>query len=136
MLQFFVFFLQIYYLLFRPLCCNFNAIQGDEIHVVCKQDQLKSWKMDFKENCTYVMHNCKVLKNNDQYRVCDHQFKLVFIGVTVVRQCVQEDLPFRKYRFAGFADVVASQFEPGLLVGMLTYIFAIEFIFKVVLFLE
>ncbi|KAG4982779.1 hypothetical protein JHK87_027528 [Glycine soja] len=88
---------------------------GDEIHVVCKQDQLKSWKMDFKENCTYVMHNCKVLKNNDQYRVCDHQFKLVFIGVTVVRQCVQEDLPFRKYRFAGFADVVASQFEPGLL---------------------
>ena len=92
--------------------------------------------MDFKENCTYVMHNCKVLKNNDQYRVCDHQFKLVFIGVTVVRQCVQEDLPFRKYRFAGFADVVASQFEPGLLVGMLTYIFAIEFIFKVMLFLE
>ncbi|KAG4996851.1 hypothetical protein JHK85_028290 [Glycine max] len=92
---------------------------GDEIHVVCKQDQLKSWKMDFKENCTYVMHNCKVLKNNDQYRVCDHQFKLVFIGVTVVRQCVQEDLPFRKYRFAGFADVVASQFEPGLLVDVI-----------------
>ncbi|KAL5124162.1 ATP-dependent DNA helicase PIF1 [Glycine soja] len=52
----------IYYLLFRPLCCNFNAIQGDEIHVVCKQDQLK---------------------------------------------------------FAGFADIVAGQFEPGLLVDVI-----------------
>ncbi|XP_028189459.1 uncharacterized protein LOC114375793 [Glycine soja] len=92
---------------------------GDEIHVVCKQDQLKSWKMDLKENCTYVMHNFKVLKNNGQYRVCDHQFKLVFIGVTVVRKCVLDDLPFRKYRFAGFANVVASQFEPGLLVDVI-----------------
>ncbi|RZB69104.1 hypothetical protein D0Y65_038742 [Glycine soja] len=109
----------IYYLLFRPLCCNFNAIQGDEIHAVCKQDQLKSWKMDLKENCTYVMHNFKVLKNNGQYRVYDHQFKLVFIGVTVVRQCVLEDLPFRKYRFARFADVVVGQFEPGLLVEVI-----------------
>ncbi|XP_025979706.1 replication protein A 70 kDa DNA-binding subunit E-like [Glycine max] len=65
---------------------------GDEIHVVCKQDQLK---------------------------VCDHQFKLVFIGVTVVRECVLGDIPFRKYRFAGFADVVAGQFERGLLVDVI-----------------
>ncbi|KAG4990855.1 hypothetical protein JHK87_024312 [Glycine soja] len=71
--------------------------------------------MDLKENCTYVMHNFKVLKNNGQYRVCDHQFKLVFIGVTIVRECVLGDIPFRKYRFAGFADVVAGQFECGLL---------------------
>ncbi|KAG4935760.1 hypothetical protein JHK85_050679 [Glycine max] len=61
------------------------------------------------------MHNFKVLKNNGQYRVCDHQFKLVFIEVTVVRQCALDDLPFRKYRFAEFGDVVARQFELGLL---------------------
>ncbi|KAL5190681.1 ATP-dependent DNA helicase PIF1 [Glycine soja] len=65
---------------------------GDEIHVVCKQDQLK---------------------------VFDHQFKLVFIGVTVVRECVLEDIPFRKYRFARFVDVLAGQFEPGLLVDVI-----------------
>ncbi|KAG4982413.1 hypothetical protein JHK87_027162 [Glycine soja] len=75
--------------------------------------------MDLKENCTYVMHNFKVLKNNGQYRVCDHQFKLVFIGVIVVRKCVLGNIPFRKYRFAGFADVVAGQFEPGLLVDVI-----------------
>ncbi|KAL5133228.1 Dirigent protein 3 [Glycine soja] len=38
---------------------------GDKIHVVCKQDQLKSWKADLKENSTYVMHNFKVLKNDE-----------------------------------------------------------------------
>ncbi|KAG4399501.1 hypothetical protein GLYMA_08G243951v4 [Glycine max] len=51
-----------------------QAEMGDEIHVVCKQDQLKSWKMDLKENCTYVMHNFKVIKNDGQYRVRDHQY--------------------------------------------------------------
>ncbi|KAG5022968.1 hypothetical protein JHK82_018867 [Glycine max] len=48
-----------------------QAEMGDEIHVVCKQDQLKSRKMDLKENCS------------------------------------------------GFADVVAGQFEPGLLVDVI-----------------
>ncbi|KAL5170455.1 Replication protein A DNA-binding subunit B [Glycine soja] len=76
-------------------------------------------KMDLEENCTYVMHNFKVLKNNGQYRVCDHQFKLVFIRVTVVRECVLGDIPFRKYIFVGFADVVVGQFERGLLVDVI-----------------
>uniref|UniRef100_A0A0R0GCQ5 Replication factor A C-terminal domain-containing protein n=1 Tax=Glycine max TaxID=3847 RepID=A0A0R0GCQ5_SOYBN len=84
-------------------------------------------KMDLKENCTYVMHNFKVLKNNGQYRVCDHQFKLVFIGVTVVRECVLGDIPFRKYRFAGFADVVAGQFERGLLVDVIGVVEEVAF---------
>ncbi|KAG4957479.1 hypothetical protein JHK85_043859 [Glycine max] len=73
---------------------------GDEIHAVCKQDQLK---------------------------VCDHQFKLVFIGVTVVRECVLGDIPFRKYRFAGFADVVAGQFERGLLVDVIGVVEEVAF---------
>ncbi|KAH1209445.1 hypothetical protein GmHk_15G043978 [Glycine max] len=59
-----------------------QAEMGDQIHVVCKQDQLKAWKMDLKEGCTYVMHNFRVSKNDGQYRVCDHPYKLTFIGVT------------------------------------------------------
>ncbi|XP_028221630.1 uncharacterized protein LOC114403098 [Glycine soja] len=51
---------------------------GDAIYVVCKQDQLKSWKTNLMENCTYVMHNFKVMKNDGQFRICDHQYKLVF----------------------------------------------------------
>ncbi|KAG4915520.1 hypothetical protein JHK87_053077 [Glycine soja] len=42
---------------------------GDEIDVVCKQDQLKSRKADLKENLTYVMHNFKVIKNDGKFRL-------------------------------------------------------------------
>ncbi|KAL2984830.1 hypothetical protein AAZX31_12G112800 [Glycine max] len=77
---------------------------GDEIHVVCKQDQLKSRKADLKENFTYVMHNFKVIKNDGKFKVCDHEYKLCFTGVTVVRQCDME-------------YVIAGDFKIGLLVG-------------------
>ncbi|RZC03385.1 hypothetical protein D0Y65_018169, partial [Glycine soja] len=92
---------------------------GDTIHVVCKQDQLKSWKADLIENYTYVMHNFKVMKNDDQFRICDHQYKLVFTGVTVLRQSNLEDLPFKKYQFADFTNIVAGLFEPKLLVDII-----------------
>ncbi|KAG4958944.1 hypothetical protein JHK82_035650 [Glycine max] len=93
---------------------------GDEIHVVCKPDQLKSWKADLKENCTYVMHNFKVMKNDGQFRVCEHQYKLVFTGVTVVRQSNLDHLPFKEFKFVEFSNVIAGDFEADLLVGKLS----------------
>ncbi|KAG4962963.1 hypothetical protein JHK82_039641 [Glycine max] len=90
---------------------------GDEIHVVCKTDRLKSWKADLKENCTYVMHNFKVMKNDGQFRVYEHQYKLVFTGVSVVRQSNLDHLPFKEFKFVEFSNVIASDFEAGLLVG-------------------
>ncbi|XP_028206385.1 replication protein A 70 kDa DNA-binding subunit A-like [Glycine soja] len=92
---------------------------GDEIHVVCKKDQLKSRKADLKENLTYVMHNFKVIKNDGKFRVCDHEYKLCFTGVTVVRQCDMEQLPFRKFRFVAFSSVIAGHFKIGLLVDVI-----------------
>ncbi|KAH1034869.1 hypothetical protein GLYMA_20G065700v4 [Glycine max] len=95
---------------------------GDEIHVVCKQDQLKSRKADLKENLTYVMHNFKVIKNDGKFRVCDHEYKLYFIGVTVVSLCDMEQLPFRKFRFVDFSSVIAGHFKIGLLVVRYVYL--------------
>ncbi|RZC11654.1 hypothetical protein D0Y65_011733 [Glycine soja] len=92
---------------------------GDEIHVVCKQDQLKSRKADLKENLTYVMHNFKVIKNDGKLKNCDHEYKLCFIGVTVVRKCDMEQLPFRKFRFFAFSSVIAGHFKIGLLVDVI-----------------
>ena len=91
--------------------------QGDQIHVVCKADQLKSWKVDLKENSTYVMHNFKVVKNDGQFRVCEHEYKLVFIGVTVVKEADLHQLPFKEFRFVEFGNVVGGNFVAGLLVG-------------------
>ncbi|KAL5165280.1 hypothetical protein HKD37_18G050430 [Glycine soja] len=63
-----------------------DSNQGDQIHAVCKRDQLKSWNPILKENCTYMMHNFKVVKNDGEYRICAHLYKLIFIGVTVIRE--------------------------------------------------
>ncbi|KAH1147780.1 hypothetical protein GYH30_042764, partial [Glycine max] len=57
--------------------------EGDQIHAICKADQLKSWKADLKENSTYVMHNFKAVKNDGQFRVCEHQYKILDLGVEV-----------------------------------------------------
>eukprot|EP00256_Glycine_max_P032621 XP_006577464.1 uncharacterized protein LOC102669384 [Glycine max] len=92
---------------------------GDEIHVVCKQDQLKSHKVGLKENLTYVMHNFKVMKNDGKFRVCDHEYKLCFTRVTVVRQSDMEHLPFRKFKFVDFSSVIAGHFQTGLLVDVI-----------------
>ncbi|RZC28975.1 hypothetical protein D0Y65_000807, partial [Glycine soja] len=93
--------------------------EGDQIHAVCKSDHLKSWKADLKENSTYVMHNFKVVKNDGQFRVCEHEYKLFFIGVTVVREADLHELPFKEFRFVEFANVVAGNFVAGLLVDII-----------------
>ncbi|KAG4958336.1 hypothetical protein JHK87_034969 [Glycine soja] len=89
--------------------------EGDQIHAICKSDHLKSWKTYLKENCTYVMHNFKVVKNDGQFRVCEHEYKLFFIGVTVVREANLHELPFKEFGFVEFANVVAGNFVSGLL---------------------
>ncbi|KAG4949383.1 hypothetical protein JHK86_042622 [Glycine max] len=77
----------------------------------------ESWKANFKENSTYVMHNFKVVKNDGQFGVCEHEYKLVFIGVTVVREVDLHELPFKEFRFVEFGNVIAGNFVAGLLVG-------------------
>ncbi|KAH1225857.1 Replication protein A DNA-binding subunit C [Glycine max] len=83
--------------------------EGDQIHAICKSDHLKSWKADLKENCTYVMHNFKVVKNDGQFRVCEHKYK----------EADLHELPFKEFRFVEFANVVAGNFVSGLLVDII-----------------
>ncbi|KAG5126948.1 hypothetical protein JHK82_027783 [Glycine max] len=61
------------------------------------------------------MHNFKVVKNDSQFRVCEHEYKLVFIRVTVVREADLHELPFKEFRFVEFGNVVAGNFVADLL---------------------
>ena len=74
-----------------------------------------------KENSTYVMHNFKLIKNDGQFRVCQHQYKLVFAGVIVTRQSNLDDLPFKEFRFVEFSNILTGGFEAGLWVGKLNH---------------
>ena len=83
--------------------------------------------MDLKEGCSYVMHNFKVTKNDGQYRVCDHPYKLTFIGVIIVKQCGLDGVPLKKYRFVDFSDIIAGQLQFDLLVGKCNQIYISNF---------
>ena len=61
-----------------------------------------------------------MLNNDGQFRVYDHQYKLAFIGVIVIRQSNLDSLPFRKFKFDDFYNVIAGDFQTGLLVGRST----------------
>ncbi|KAH1243210.1 hypothetical protein GmHk_07G020338 [Glycine max] len=76
---------------------------GDQIHAVCKQDQLKSWKPVVKENCTYMMHNFKVVKNDGQYKICAHpETDLV-------------NVPLKTHSFIKFVDVISGNLERDII---------------------
>jgi len=64
------------------------------------------------------MHTFKIGKNDGQYRVCEHSFKLLFIGATFVRPQPTANVPKKVYQFRSIKEVVAGNFSPDLLIGM------------------
>lgn len=56
------------------------------MHAVVKKEYVESWMDKLKEQSTYAMHNFKVVPNKDQYKVCDHPYKLLFMGATTLRE--------------------------------------------------
>jgi len=75
------------------------------------------------------MHNFKILKNEGQYRVCEHPYKLLFIGATSVKLQAIAKLPMKAYNFKSIKDIVSGNFIPDLLIGM-TNIITVLFLFR------
>jgi len=63
------------------------------------------------------MHNFKILKNRAQYRVCDHPFKLIFIGAMSVRPQPIVGIPAKVWKFKSVKDIIYGQYSADLLVG-------------------
>ena len=61
------------------------AGQGGVILAMIKEEDISTWEDKLKEGESYIMHNFKILKNRAQYRICDHPFKLLFIGAISIR---------------------------------------------------
>jgi len=76
------------------------------------------WDDKLLEGETYIMHNFKILKNDGQYRVCEHPFKLLFIGATSVKPQPIANIPKKVYEFQSILEVVAGNFCADLLIGM------------------
>lgn len=76
----------------------------------------------FKENQTYVLENFLVFKNEDKFKVSDHPFKVVINEGTVIRVKDLPEIPTTGYKFKEFEDTLKGNFDPNLLVGMVSFV--------------
>ncbi|XP_027905863.1 uncharacterized protein LOC114165436 [Vigna unguiculata] len=60
--------------------------KGDMIPAMVKKEDIDLWEEKLVEGHTYIMHNFKIMKNQGQFRVCDHPYKLLFIGATTIKE--------------------------------------------------
>jgi len=74
------------------------------------------------EGQTYVMHNFKILKNQRQYRVCEHPYKLLFIGATTIKPQEIVNVPIRVYNFKSIKEIVDGTYSTtDILIGKSIY---------------
>ena len=89
------------------------------------------------EGETYIMHNFKILKNEGQYRVCEHPYKLLFIGATSVKSQAIPKVSMKDFVVKSIKEIVSGNFSgnfiPDLLIGMRNII-TVLFLFKFFLY--
>jgi len=69
------------------------------------------------EGKSYIMNNFKILTNQGQYRVCDHPFKLLFIGATTIKEQLLPTILMKVFKFKSVKDIVDGNFVADLLVA-------------------
>jgi len=82
-----------------------------------KKEDMGVWEDKLKEGESYIMHNFKLSKNRAQYRVCEHPFKLLFIGATSIRPQPIASIPRKLWKFKSIKDIIDGKYCVDLLVG-------------------
>jgi len=81
-----------------------------------KKEDMGVWEEKLKEGESYIMHNFKLLKNKAQYRVCEHPFKLLFIGATSIRPQPIASIPRKLWKFKSIKDIIDGKYCSDLFV--------------------
>ena len=95
------------------------------------------WEQKLVEGKSYIINNFKILTNQGQYRVCDHSFKLLFIGATTIKEQLLTTISMKVFKFKSIKDIVDGNFATDLLVGkfvklnfdLLLFFFLFSFLF-------
>ncbi|KAE9607651.1 putative nucleic acid-binding protein [Lupinus albus] len=79
--------------------------KGDKIQVSVRNEEFNEWKERLVENKTYVMHNYNVFRNELQFKVCDHTYRMQYTADTTLKQKEFPDIPKKEYSFKKFGDI-------------------------------
>ncbi|KAE9607635.1 putative nucleic acid-binding protein [Lupinus albus] len=112
---------QIWYVQIPPKPGHLEMIlmdsKGDKIQVSVRNDEFNQWSQCLLENSTYVMHNFNVMKNDLQYKACDHVYIMQFTPYTTLKQREFHDILELEYDFKNFSDILSGNFRSDLLIG-------------------
>ncbi|CAH9139044.1 unnamed protein product [Cuscuta epithymum] len=93
--------------------------KGHKIQAVARNAEMVVWKPTLKEGETYVMQNFCVLRNDGEYKTCDHPFKLQLTGGTTLKVQNLSDISTDHYQFRSFGDILSGKLDTHVLVDVI-----------------
>ncbi|KAE9610945.1 putative nucleic acid-binding protein [Lupinus albus] len=106
---------QLWYVQVPPKPCHLEMIlmdsKGHKIQVSVKKNEFNQRSQSLLENKTYIMHNFNVLRNDLQFKACDHVYRMQFTAGTTIKQREFPDIPELEYDFKKFSDIISGNFR-------------------------
>jgi len=84
------------------------------ISTMVKKKDLGLWEENLVEGHMYIMNNFKILKNQEQFQVCEHPYKLLSIRSTTIKEQIISSIPLKIYIFKSIKDIVDGNFSVDL----------------------
>ncbi|KAL6508619.1 hypothetical protein OROGR_023330 [Orobanche gracilis] len=101
--------------------------KGDKIQVSIRKDDFTEWNGKLKEHHTYVMHNSHVVRNDLQYKTCEHAYRMQFTSGTTLKEKDLPDIPLYEFQFKSFSDILAGNCRTYLLVDSMGVVHEVNY---------
>jgi hypothetical protein len=92
-------------------------MQGNDILVIVPPELNANFDQKIVENNTYCFENFQVLKNEDQFKVSQNQYKLRFNGSTLLYDVNVHQIPDATTNFKDFVEILSGKWRQDVLYG-------------------
>jgi hypothetical protein len=93
--------------------------KGDDIYVVIPNDINEKFVKEITENNTYTFQNFQVLKNDEQFKLSEHKYKVRFNGATIVKDVNAHNIPDVNPKVKDFAEIHAGKWREDVLYNVI-----------------
>jgi hypothetical protein len=97
-------------------------MQGDDILVIVPHELNANFDKQIIQNNTYCFQNFQVLKNDDQFKVSENQYKLRFNGSTLLFDVNVHQIPDPAKTFKDFVEIIEGKWRGDVLYGNISTI--------------
>jgi hypothetical protein len=107
--------------------CSKN-LQGDDILVMVPHELNETLDKQIIENNTYCFQNFQVLKNDDQFKLSENQFKLRFNGSTRISDVNIHQISDPIPKWKDFVEILSGKWHEDVLYGTIYNLYILLFL--------